>query len=63
LDIPSAKDADEDRTKRQIGILMRRVFNDGQEINVDGYAVSRGRRECRKPSGDLDFRPEYTFKK
>jgi hypothetical protein len=61
LDIPGAKDADEDRAKKQVGILMRRVFNDGQEINVDGYVVNRGQREYRKPSGDKDFTPEYTF--
>jgi hypothetical protein len=63
LDIPGAKDTDEDRAKRQVGILMRRVFHDGQEITVDGYAVKRGRREYRKESGDLDTTPEYTFSK
>lgn len=61
LEIPGAKGADDDQAKRQIGVLMKRVFNKGDEIKVDGYAVRRGQREYRKPSGDLDCTPEYTF--
>jgi hypothetical protein len=63
LDIPGVKEADDGRAKLQVGALMRRVFQDVDEINVDGYTVSRGRREYRKPSGDMDFTPEYKFTK
>jgi len=61
LDIPGVKDFDEDRAKRQVGVIMRRVFKDGDEIKVDGYTVNRGQKEYRKPSGDLDTAPTYSF--
>jgi hypothetical protein len=63
LEIPGAKETDEERAKMKVGMLMRRVFKDAPEIKVDGYKVNRDRREFRKPSGDLDFTPEYTFNK
>ena len=62
-DIPGVMNSDEDRARRQVGVLMRRVFKEGDEISVEGYAVSRGQKEYRKPSGDMDFTPTYTFKK
>jgi hypothetical protein len=61
--IPGAMDADEDRAKRQIGVLMRRVFEDADQITVEGYTVTRGEHEYRKPSGDRDTTPSYTFAK
>jgi hypothetical protein len=42
LEIPGLHDADEDRAKRQLGILMRRVFQDGAQITVESYTVARG---------------------
>jgi hypothetical protein len=63
LDIPGVTDADEDRAKRQVGMLMRRLFESSDEIIVDGYRVNRGRKEYRKPSGDADWTPNYTFTK
>jgi hypothetical protein len=63
LDIPGAKDIGEDQAKRQVGSIMRRAFKEAEAISVDGYAVNRGTHKYRKPSGDLDSTPDYTFSK
>lgn len=42
---------------------MRRAFKEAEAISVDGYAVNRGTHKYRKPSGDLDSTPDYTFSK
>ena len=53
----------EERARRQVGNLCKRLFRDGDTITVDGFTVTRGRKEYRKPSGDMDFTPSYTFTK
>jgi hypothetical protein len=64
LDIPGLRaEVRESQAKPQIGLLMRRVFRDREAISVDGYTVDRCRREFRKPSGDIDSTPAYTFSK
>lgn len=55
--------ADEDRAKRQIGSLCKQVFRDGDGVTVDGFTVTRGQKQYRKPSGDLDFTNAYTVNK
>jgi hypothetical protein len=62
IEIPG-KPADEDRAKRQIGCLCKQLFRDGDSIEVDGFTVTRGQREYRKPSGDMDTTNAYTFTK
>ena len=63
LAIPGLKGPDEDHSKRQVGVLMRRVFGQNEQLSVESYLVSRGRQEYRKPSGDWDFTFAYTFSK
>jgi hypothetical protein len=43
--------------------LCKQLFRDGDSIEVDGFTVTRGQREYRKPSGDMDWTPAYTFTK
>ena len=62
IEIPG-KPADDDRAKRQVGSLCKQLFRDGDSIEVDGFTVTRGQREYRKPSGDMDWTPAYTFTK
>lgn len=57
------KPTDEDRAKRQVGSLCKQLFRDGEAVNVDGFQVTRGRKEYRKQSGDMDFTNAYTFTK
>ena len=54
---------DEGQAKRQAGSLCKQVFRDGDAVTVDGYTVTRGRKEYRKPSGDVDTTNAYTFTK
>ena len=62
LEIPG-KPTDDDRAKRQVGNLCKQLFRDGDSLDVDGFTVSRTRKEYRKPSGDLDFTNAYSFTK
>jgi VirE N-terminal domain len=62
VEIPG-KPADEDRAKKQVGCLCKQLFRHGETVNVDGFQIARGRKEYRKPSGDLDFTNAYTFTK
>jgi hypothetical protein len=63
IEIAGLKDANEDTARRQVGCLMRRIFGDRDSAAVEGFTVLRTRREYRKPSGDLDSTPAYTFQK
>lgn len=62
VEIPG-KPADEERAKPQVGRLMKQLFREGDGVTVDGFTVTRGQKEYRKPSGDLDFTNAYTFTK
>ena len=57
------KPADEDRAKRQVGVLMKQLFRESDTLAVDGFTVTRGRKGYRKASGNLDFTPAYSFTK
>lgn len=62
VEIPG-KPADEERAKPQVGRLMKQLFREGDGVTVDGFTVTRGQKEYRKPSGDLDYTNAYTFTK
>lgn len=55
--------ADEDRAKRQVGKLCKQLFRDGDALDLDGFTITRTRKEYHKPSGDLDFTNAYNFAK
>jgi hypothetical protein len=55
--------ADESKAKRQVGSLCKQVFRYGGTVNVDGFTITRSERPYRKPSGDMDTTPAYTFTK
>jgi hypothetical protein len=62
--IPGSKDqADGDMAKRQVGSLLRRVFREAEEIEVDGFTIRRSQQAYRKPSGDGDTMRTYTFER
>ena len=60
VEIPG-KPVDEERAKPQVGRLMKQLFREGDGVDVDGFTVTRGDKEYRKPSGDLDYTNAYTF--
>lgn len=62
LEIPG-KPTDEDHARQKVGSLCKQVFREGDRVSVDGFTVKRGKREYRKPSGDLDEANAYTFTK
>ena len=60
--IPGLKEqADSDMAKRHVGSLLRRVFQDVDLVQVDGFDVRRSQQTYRKPSGDADTMRTYTF--
>jgi hypothetical protein len=64
IDIPGTKDLQErDKAARQVGILMRRVFREGNRVEVDGFTVERGQSAYEKPSGDTDIMRFYTIRR
>jgi hypothetical protein len=62
VEIPG-RPADEDRAKRQVGSLCKQIFREGDMVEVDGFTVTRGRKEYYKARGDLDYTNAYTFTK
>jgi hypothetical protein len=61
IEIPG-EPAGEARAQR-IGILMKQVFKNSDSRDVEEFTVTRGKKEYRKPSGDLDSTKSYTFTK
>jgi hypothetical protein len=62
LALPGLKDNDdEDLCRRHVGLLMRRVFQQGDQVEVDGFVIQRGTQSYRKGSGDMDTMRTYTF--
>lgn len=49
------------QARQQVGSLCKRVFREGERVEVDGFIIARGPRTVRKPSGDLDTTHGYTF--
>ena len=60
LEIPG-KPTGEDRAKRQVGMLAKQLFRDGDTLAVDGFTVNRTQKEYRKQSGDMDSTNAYRF--
>lgn len=63
LEIPGLKNgADEDHAKRQVGILMRRVFSETDVVDVDDFQVERAiRRQSRADGGGEHEVKNYVF--
>ena len=60
--VPNLKPSVEDRVARPaIGCIMRRLFAAVGPLQVEGYTVERSMKVYRKPSGDRDETPAYTF--
>ncbi|HNQ90941.1 MAG TPA: BT4734/BF3469 family protein [Verrucomicrobiota bacterium] len=65
LEIPGLRAADEDTSKRQVGILARRLFGEnGSTLEVDGFTVTREHRQQARGSdgGAFDVKT-YTFRR
>lgn len=62
LEIPG-KPTDEDCAKRQVGMLAKQLFRDGDTLDVDGFTVARAvRYQSRTEGGAVDVKT-YTFAK
>jgi len=62
IDIPSlSPKSDEGAAMRLVGSIMRRIFDEGDEVAVEGFVVQRGSKRYRKPSGDWDDTNAYSF--
>ena len=62
IEIPG-KPTDDLAAKQQVGKEMKKVFRESDVVDCDGFTVTRGQREYRKPSGDLSTTNTYTFTK
>jgi len=51
------------QAKRQVGILAKQLFRDGDSLDVDGFTIKRTQKEYRKQSGDMDITNAYSFTK
>ncbi|HEV2393727.1 MAG TPA: BT4734/BF3469 family protein [Verrucomicrobiae bacterium] len=49
------------RTRKIVGLLMRRVFKNGNEVDVEGFKLSRSELTYEKESGHSDTTYAYTF--
>ena len=57
------KPADEDHAKRQVGMICKQLFREGDNLDVDGFAVARAvRYQTRTEGGAVDVKT-YTFSK
>jgi len=64
VDIPGWSDGDPGSGARQVGRLMKRVFQNGDTATVEGFTVTRRNRQYTKiAGGGVDFKPDYTFTK
>jgi hypothetical protein len=62
LDIPGLKDpTDEDRARKQVGMLMRRLFQITDTVELDGFKVSRGHSSVDRAAGGAIEIKTYTF--
>jgi hypothetical protein len=55
--------ADRDRAKQQVGMVCKQLFREGDGLDLDGFTVTRTRKDFRKPSGDVDHTNAYSFTK
>jgi hypothetical protein len=62
LEIPG-KPTNEDRAKRQVGMLAKQLFRDGDALDVDGFSVARDVRYQNRPEGGAVDVKTYTFSK
>ena len=62
LDIPGLKNpTDEDRARKQVGMLMRRVFQTTPTVELDGFKVTRGHSSVDRTAGGAIEVKTYTF--
>ena len=54
---------DDDRAKRQIGMLMKRVFGDQDELGVEEFQVSRELKAVERQDGGAMEVKIYVFAK
>ena len=57
------KPTDDSTAKWQVGSICKQAFRNGDTVLVDGFTINRGEKAYRKPSGDMDTTPAYTFTK
>ncbi|MBE7157220.1 MAG: hypothetical protein INR62_02070 [Rhodospirillales bacterium] len=58
--VPGVRAGQEDRTARQIGIHLGRLFKDGDEVEVDGFLVQRAERLEARQDGNGSY-PVKTY--
>jgi hypothetical protein len=64
LDVPGLADLeDDDKSRKHVGILMRRVFRESEAIEIDGFVIERSSQAHKKPSGDMDNLRAYTIRR
>lgn len=64
FDIPGVADLeDEDKARKQVGMLMRRIFREGDAIELDGFTIQRASQAHKKPSGDMDTLRTYVIQR
>jgi hypothetical protein len=64
FDIPGVADIeDEEKARKQVGMLMRRVFREGDSIELDGFTIQRVSQAHKKPSGDMDTLRAYVIRR
>jgi hypothetical protein len=61
VDVPGLREPDESHGKRQIGVVLGRVFKDSASIEIDGFTVIREEAETRREDGGSYVAKSYTF--
>jgi hypothetical protein len=61
VDVPGMRAPDESHGKRQVGIVLGRLFKDGNTVAVDTVAVTREEVETQREDGGTYTAKSYTF--
>ena len=61
IEIPGVKEAaDSDQANKKVGILMKKVFGEGESIDVDDYHVERRETQIKRDDGN-GYYPSRTY--
>lgn len=63
IEVPGLKDPDDDKARKQVGILMRRCFKDASTVDIDGFTITRAVSLIQRSEGGSIESKNYTFTK
>jgi hypothetical protein len=62
VDVPGLREPNADHGKRQVGIVLGRVFKAGDLVEIDGFSVTKSETQTRRDNGGDYLAKTYTFR-